>query len=190
MKTRDKGKGEKKSAQAGEFRDGRFRTVKGRTFMSGTEQRRSRGSLGLPIIESLVGEEALRSMEGPDPEGREAVRRIVEDGLPVEAVAQLQAKLKRFGVSSPSTYVDSIVSRASRKRRDRLTAEEGEKLVRVAAILARTLDVWENEDAAAEFLTSPHGELGGDTPIERALSEIGARQVEDVLLKLDLGLPV
>lgn len=102
----------------------------------------------------------------------------------------LQAKLERLGVSSPRTYVDSIVSRASRELRDRLTDEEGEKLVRVAAILARTLDVWGNEDAAAEFLTSPHGELGGDTPIERALSEIGARQVEDVLLKLDLGLPV
>ncbi len=103
---------------------------------------------------------------------------------------ELQAELKRFGVSRPSEYVDSIVSRATRQRRDRLKPEEGEQLVRVASLLAMAVHVWGDEAAAAEFLTSPHPMLGGAVPIDRALSEIGARQVESILLALDLGLPV
>lgn len=118
------------------------------------------------------------------------VRVAVEEGIPVEAVKELQGELKRLGVPRPSEYVDAIASRASRARRDRLRPSEGEKLVRVAAILARAAEVWEDEEDAAAFLTSPHPALGGDAPIHRAQSEIGARQVEELLLDLDLGLPV
>lgn len=156
-----------------------------------TKGGRAKGAvLDLPVIRRLIGDDSFNSLARPGLQGREAVRRVVQDGIPVEAVRQLQAELKRFGVSSPSTYVESIVSRAARRRRDTLTPEEGEKLVRVAAILARALDVWEDEESAAGFLTSPHPELGGEAPIDRARSEIGARQVEDLLLRLDLGLPV
>ena len=60
----------------------------------------------------------------------------------------------------------------------------------MAAVLATAEDVWGDEEDAAEFLTSPHPMLGGGVPIDLALSEIGARQVEHILLSLDLGLPV
>jgi putative toxin-antitoxin system antitoxin component (TIGR02293 family) len=127
----------------------------------------------------------------PGPEGREVVRKVVEEGLPVGLVRQLQDELARLGVPRPSKYVELIASRAARSRREILTPQEGERLVRIASTLARTLEVWENnEEAAAEFLSAPHPELEGDTPIDRARSEIGARQVEDILLRLDLGLPV
>ncbi len=120
----------------------------------------------------------------------ESVRQAVEEGLPVEAVKDLQAELKRFGVRRPSEYVDSIVSRATLQRRDRLKPAEGEKLVRVAALLATAADVWGDEEDAGAFLTSPHPMLGGAVPIDLARSEIGARQVEHILLAMDLGLPV
>jgi putative toxin-antitoxin system antitoxin component (TIGR02293 family) len=126
----------------------------------------------------------------PGPEGSELVRKEVEEGLPVELVRELQDALARLGVPRPSKYVEVIASRAARGRRRTLTPHEGERLVRIARTLARTLEVREDEEAAAEFLTAPHPELEGDTPIDRARSEIGARQVEDLLLRLDLGLPV
>ncbi|MEQ1857095.1 MAG: antitoxin Xre/MbcA/ParS toxin-binding domain-containing protein [Longimicrobiales bacterium] len=125
----------------------------------------------------------------PGPEGREAVRQVVEQGLPVDLVRQLQDELVRLGVPRPSKYVEVIASRAARARRKKLTPQEGERLVRVAGTLARAFEVWGDEEDAAEFLTAPHPGLEGDTPIDRARSEIGARQVEDLLLKLDLGLP-
>lgn len=120
----------------------------------------------------------------------EEIRRAVEAGLPVESVRELQSELKRLGVSRPSEYVEAIVSRATRQRRERLKPEEGERLLRVAKVIALALDVWENEADAGAFLTSPHAMLGGAKPVDRATSEIGARQVEHILYSMDLGLPV
>ncbi len=136
---------------------------------------------------TLVVKEARPGYAGP--ERLERVRQAVEEGLPVEAVKELQAELKRFGVRRPSEYVDSIISRATLRRRARLKPAEGEQLVRVAAVLAAAADVWGDDEDAAQFLTSPHPMLGGGVPIDLALSEIGARQVEHILLAMDLGLP-
>ena len=144
----------------------------------------------LRVVKDLLEGGAAAPPGATGPQAREPLRAAVEAGIPSEAVRLLQARLKELGVPRPSAYVEAIASRASRARRDRLTQEEGERLVRVASVLARTLDVWEDEAEAAKFLTTPHPELGMETPLDRALSEIGARQVEDLLLRLDLGLPV
>ena len=150
--------------------------------------------MNVPRWESLVELGALVVKEArpgyASPFRLERVRRAVEEGLPVAAVKELQAELRRFGVRRPSEYVDSIVSRATLQRRDRLKPAEGEQLVRVASVLATAEDVWGDEASAADFLTSPHPMLGGAVPIDLALSEIGARQVEHILLAMDLGLPV
>jgi len=137
---------------------------------------------------ALVVKEARLGYAAPS--RLEQVRKVVQEGLPVEAVRELQAELKRFGVRRPSEYVDAIVSRATLQRRDRLKPSEGEQLVRVASVLALAEDVWGVEEDAGEFLISPHPMLGGGVPIDLALSEIGARQVEHILLAMDLGLPV
>ena len=141
----------------------------------------------LTTLGALVVKEARPGYAGPS--RWEKVRKAVDDGLPVEAVKELQAELKRLGVPRPSEYVDSIVSRATRQRRNRLKPGEGEQLVRVASLLALAVDVWGDEGEASAFLTSPHAMLGGGVPIDRALSEMGARQVESILIGLDLGLP-
>ena len=120
----------------------------------------------------------------------EAVRRAVAEGLPSEAVKQLQAELKRFGVRRASDYVNGIVPRATLKRREKLKEDEGETVLRVASIIALAVDVGGSDEWAAEWLTCRHPMLGGARPIDRALSAVGARQVEHILYSLDLGLPV
>ena len=48
-----------------------------------------------------------------------------------------------------------------------------------------------DDDAQAKrFLATPHPELGGRKPIEAALTDLGARQVEDVVMRALYGLPV
>ena len=122
--------------------------------------------------------------------GLDRVRKSVEDGLPATAVKQLQAQLKGMGVRRASEFVNRIVSRATLQRRDRLTREEGEAVLRVAAVIALATDVWGFERGAAAFLTTPHMLLGYKVPIELARSEVGARQVEYMIHALDHGLPV
>ena len=122
--------------------------------------------------------------------GLDRVRKSVEDGLPAEAVKELQTQLKRLGVRRASEFVNKIVSRATLRRRDRLTREEGEAVLRVAAVIALARDVWGFERGAAQFLTTPHMLLGNEVPIELARSDVGARQVEYMIHALDHGLPV
>ncbi len=127
---------------------------------------------------------------GVAPSGLGRVRKAVENGLPAEAVKELQAELKRFGVRRPSEFVNKIVPRATLRRRKRLKKEEGEAVLRVAAVMALAVYVWGEEERAAMFLTTPHMLLGYEVPIDLTLSEVGARQVEDIIWGLHYGLPV
>jgi len=159
--------------------------------MSGWKAARSTRRLeALSHLSGAIGADVVTHLGAWSGPGLEIVRRSVQEGMPSAAVGELQKELRELNVPRPSKYVEVIASRASRARRAKLTPEEGERLVRVAGVVARALDVWEVESDAAEFLTTPHPMLGGEAPIDRARSELGARQVEDLLTKLDLGLPV
>lgn len=119
----------------------------------------------------------------------EAARAAVADGLPADAVKQLQAELKRFGVRRASDYVNGIVPRATLQRRERLKQDEGETVLRVASVVALAVYVGGSDEWAAGWLTYRHPMLGGARPIDRALSAVGARQVEHILYSLHFGLP-
>ena len=59
----------------------------------------------------------------------------------------------------------------------------------LAAFVATTAYVWNDEEDAREFLSTPHAELEGRAPLDVALTELGARRVEELLWKLFYGLP-
>jgi putative toxin-antitoxin system antitoxin component (TIGR02293 family) len=82
-----------------------------------------------------------------------------------------------------------LVPEATYKRRTRLTQVESEKTERLARVIAGAEHVWQDDKASREWLTKPHPELGNQSPIECAMSELGAREVEDLLSKLFYGIP-
>ena len=59
---------------------------------------------------------------------------------------------------------------------------------RLAWIVATATSVWSDEDDAREFLSTPHPELERRTPLDPALTELGARRVEELDWKLFYGL--
>jgi putative toxin-antitoxin system antitoxin component (TIGR02293 family) len=74
-----------------------------------------------------------------------------------------------------------------RKRSGTLTAAEGEHVLRVAALLERATELFEREDDAADWLSTNNAALGGGTPLALADTELGAREVEDLLGRLEHG---
>jgi uncharacterized protein (DUF2384 family) len=50
-------------------------------------------------------------------------------------------------------------------------------------------DTWEDRALAREFLTSPQPQLDGDRPVDLARSDLGTRQVEEILRAIEYGLP-
>ena len=85
-----------------------------------------------------------------------------------------------------------IPARTLSRRRDegRLHADESDRLVRIARIFELDLGLFEgNVDMARVWLTSAQPALGGSTPLDYASTEIGAREVEALIGRLEYGIP-
>lgn len=115
------------------------------------------------------------------PRGVEELMARIERGLPRSALDHTLAFLGGHGGLRRRELIGKVVSLATYKRRKTLQADEGEKVARVARIIAFARHVWADDDAAREFLTTPHAMLSGRKPIDLAFSELGALRVEHVL---------
>ena len=118
------------------------------------------------------------------------LRKVVEAGLPKRALEETVEHLHPGGAKS-SALLHRIVPKSTLARRKKLLPDESARTERLARIIALAEYVWNgNVDAAKRFLLNSHPELDGEKPIELAISEIGARQVEELLWKIVYGLPV
>jgi putative toxin-antitoxin system antitoxin component (TIGR02293 family) len=82
------------------------------------------------------------------------------------------------------------ISRATLHRRRKsghLESPESERIVRFARLLARATEVFEGEEAAREWLKSPAVAFSGESPLSFADTEVGAREVEALLGRLEHG---
>lgn len=116
------------------------------------------------------------------------LRQAVEEGLPVEALDSA-VRYVVGGERGAAELRYGIVPKATLHRRERLTAEESQRLERLARLAALAEEVWEDRALAHEFLTSPQPQLDGERPVDLARTDLGAREVEELLLALEYGLP-
>jgi putative toxin-antitoxin system antitoxin component (TIGR02293 family) len=116
---------------------------------------------------------------------------LVRDGMPRTA---LDVFIDKVGGGARSAYAvqlrNRIVPRATYRRVERFNLQVSETTERMARLYAMALAVFEEPDAAARFLSTTHPELGNRTPFEAALTEIGGREVEEVIERGLHGLPV
>lgn len=113
----------------------------------------------------------------------------VTGGLPKVALRRtLERVYEKAGDLREAMY--RVVPEATFKRRTLLSQEEGERTERLARIIAAAEYVLDDREDAREWLTKPHPELDGRTPLQAAESELGARRVEQVLDSILFGLPV
>lgn len=108
-------------------------------------------------------------------------------GLPVQELHDLQASL---GVPMEKLFPMLGISKATlhrRKASGRLDQVESDRVVRFARLMGKAVDVLESEGHARQWLTSPQFGLGGAVPLEYAETEVGAREVEDLLGRIEYG---
>ena len=82
------------------------------------------------------------------------------------------------------------IPKASYHRNELLSQNAFERVLRIARTYARALAVFDDDEEASSFLSEPHPLLNDRPPAAVALSEPGFREVEGLLRKLELGLPV
>ena len=113
--------------------------------------------------------------------------KMIRKGIPAAAVESLT---RMVGVSrSELAATLGIPERtlARRKREGTLTSEESAKLVRLARVVGRAHAVFENLDAALNWLKSPNAALSGAAPLTLLDTDIGAESVLDTLGRIEHG---
>ncbi len=118
---------------------------------------------------------------------------LVQRGLPKSSLERLYHHLELANRSLAWTeFQQMVVPRATWKRRtELLSAIESEKLERLARIVVMAIETWDgNEPDAREWLWTAHPELDHRPPVLVAMTELGARRVEQVLAGITYGLPV
>jgi putative toxin-antitoxin system antitoxin component (TIGR02293 family) len=114
---------------------------------------------------------------------------VVERGLP-KATLRHVARRVFSDAAEQRAMMHRIVPEATyKRRRERLSPAESERTERLARVIATAEDVWQDRQQARRFLTTPHAEIGGKTPLDAALTELGARQAEEVMARIMYGLP-
>jgi len=112
----------------------------------------------------------------------------VSTGLPKRAL-RLAVERVFPARSEARRAIFRVVPEATYKRRTRLSPAESERTERLARVIAAAEHAWGDRHLAREWLTHPHPEMGGRSPLDAALSEVGARQVEELLDRILYGIP-
>ena len=111
----------------------------------------------------------------------------IQAGLSFGAVRNLQHALD-LPLEKIAAFLG--MSRATlhrRKAQGKIARNESEKLVRYQRLLKRAQDVFGNAAAAREWLTHSQPGLGNAKPVDFAKTEIGAREVENLLGRIEYG---
>ena len=123
----------------------------------------------------------------PLPAGEAAAR--VKTGLPIAEFDTLRELLK-LTVEDLAGRIGISIATLSRRRQSRLPLDAGhsDRLVRFARLFRLATELYDgDEDAARAWLTKPSRALDGKTPQDHAGTEVGAREVESLIGRLEYG---
>lgn len=112
----------------------------------------------------------------------------VEAGLPYRAVEHLQRNLN-LSIARLAEIVD-IRPRTLTRRKEggRLEPDESDRLLRASRVFGKALELFEADtEAARRWLAKPQRALGGAVPLDLLRTELGAREVEDLIGRLEQG---
>jgi putative toxin-antitoxin system antitoxin component (TIGR02293 family) len=130
-------------------------------------------------VRDVVGDRRLRSDQD--------LVRLVEERLSTDAIDGL----RRLGLRDDEIFGLVLPRRTlahRRARREALSRDESDRVVRIARIAALGEQVFSNPDRAWRWLRSAKRQYHGRSPIQMVATEAGARLVEEWLYRIDEGM--
>lgn len=114
---------------------------------------------------------------------------VIEKGLYPSALDRVKAFLGLTDreVSSALDISEKTVWRLRRQRSHRLPVSTSDRLYRIARLSALAEQVLEDRERAREWLRSPQIGLNERVPLELMRTEAGAREIEDLLIRIEHG---
>jgi putative toxin-antitoxin system antitoxin component (TIGR02293 family) len=112
----------------------------------------------------------------------------VEKGLAFTAVEALQRQMDLATKEMARLLDIKFRTFLRRKEAGRLQPAESDRVIRTSRLFARAQDLFDgNQEAARGWLMTPQRALGGAIPLEIAKTEVGAREVEKIIGRLEQG---
>ena len=139
-----------------------------------------------PVVETVFRKLGGREVFGQKVASEADLARLVLRRIPLKALIYV----KRGGFSEQEIGRFIIPERTQRHRkakRQPLTVEESDRIVRLTRIQALTEDVFGDAKKANRWLRENLAILDGKPPLDIARTESGDRVVEQILAKIDWG---
>jgi len=137
------------------------------------------------IAEVLGGKKVLKKRIGTPAQ----LMTLIREGLPADILPTIAAELSMD--RSAVAKVVGISGRTLSRRlasRSRLSAEESDRMVRLARVLALANDTLGDRAKASSWLQTPNRALQGSTPFELLDTDAGVQSVETILGRIAYGI--
>lgn len=112
----------------------------------------------------------------------------IKDGI--EATA-FEMVTKAYGIPMSEGYKIMGIPQSTLRRRlnkGKLLPDESDRVYRYAELMTKATEMMQkNSDRAANWFKKPMEIFGGETPLQHAMTEIGAHEVEDLIGRIRHG---
>lgn len=114
------------------------------------------------------------------------ISKRVEKGLAFRALMRLQTNTGLSTSDLAEAVVIKLRTWQRRKEQGRLEPDESDRVLRFSRIFGKALELFEGDaDAARQWLAASQPALDGERPIDLAKTDVGAREVEAVIDRLE-----
>lgn len=135
------------------------------------------------VVQELGGEQTFGRTLASEKDMRDAIR----EGFPPAVVHELM-RASGLTLKELASALDLSPRSLQRRRRSgRLARYESDRLYRLARIIALAGDFLGDRGRALRWLKRPNRALGGVPPVAALDTELGARQVENILGRIAYG---
>ena len=123
----------------------------------------------------------------PSPVSETEILRIVEGRLAPSVIKRL-ATLGLARAEIDALVIASRTLQHRRSRREKLTIEESDRVLRTIRVLSSAEAVYGSRERALSWLRKPHARLQGRAPLSLLRTDTGSRIVEELLVQIDEGM--
>lgn len=117
----------------------------------------------------------------------EIIKRV-EEGFSFHALERFQRKTQIPTDDLAQVVAIKLRTLHRRKKEGRLEPDESDRLLRVSRVFAKALSLFEGDaEAARRWFYTPARALGGKRPITFARTDLGTREVEALIDRLEQG---
>lgn len=134
---------------------------------------------GVAVYAGLLGLDVADALE---------LDRKVQQGLRYSALENLREALGLTLAQTAELVMIQPRTLARRKQEGKLAAEESDRVLRAARVFQKSVDLFAGDaEAARRWMGAPARALGGKAPLELARTDVGAREVEALVGRLEHG---